>query len=179
MIFAVKLVFYFILWTLYSYIIHVIAHKNFKFNFLQKIHLPHHAYQYKARKWPPFHDYFFWFGSLKGTLDVWITFTLPLIVLMFFEPKVAIVLLVFHYIYEVFLSRDILDHNPHLNGLITKIVPVGEYHLKHHKNYRCNYTFFIPVWDYVFKTTYEDLERYKNEQRELRNKKRRAALEVE
>ncbi|MEM9482197.1 MAG: sterol desaturase family protein [Cyanobacteria bacterium P01_F01_bin.116] len=146
-------------WTLYSYTIHVIAHKNFKYNFLRKIHLPHHAYKYKALKWPPLHDYVFWFGSWKGTLDVWVTFTLPLIILFFFEPQVALVLLVFHYIYEVFLSRDILDHNPHLKGVITRFIPIGEYHLKHHKNYRCNYAFFITLWDYIFKTDSVNVQR--------------------
>jgi sterol desaturase/sphingolipid hydroxylase (fatty acid hydroxylase superfamily) len=152
MLFAAKLLFYFILWTLYSYGIHVLAHTNFKGNFVSALHLRHHAYKYQGNKWPPLHDYFFWFGTWRGTLDVWITFTLPLIVLAFFEPAVAAVLLVFHYIYEVFLSRDILDHNPNITGPITRFVPVGAYHLKHHRNFRCNYSFYISIWDHVFKT---------------------------
>ena len=153
MTFTLKLVAYFLLWTLYSYGIHYVAHMRFRGNFLRAIHVRHHRYEYSGRKWPPIGDYFFWFGSWKGTLDVWITFTLPLIVLLFFEPEVAAVLLVFHYVYEVFLSRDVLDHNPNIKGWITRFIPIGEYHLKHHKDFRCNLSFFITLWDYLFGMT--------------------------
>jgi sterol desaturase/sphingolipid hydroxylase (fatty acid hydroxylase superfamily) len=150
--FAVKLAVCFVLWTLYSYSIHVVAHMNFKWNFLRPLHLKHHSYRYSGIRWPPLHDYFFWFGTWKGTLDVWITFTLPLLVLWFFEREVATVLLAFHYIYEVFLSRDILDHNPNIVGKITNVIPIGAYHYRHHSNYKCNYSFYICLWDHLFGT---------------------------
>ncbi|WDE09213.1 sterol desaturase family protein [Thalassomonas viridans] len=162
MIFVLKLVGSFLLWTLYSYLAHALAHRNFKYNFLRYIHLEHHKYDYGDRKWPPLGDFFFWFGSWKGTLDVWLVFTLPLIVLYFFEPEVAIVLLVFHYFYEVFCSKNVLDHNPDIQGKITRFIPIGSFHLKHHKNYKCNYSFYITLWDYLFGTT----ERQRMEKRQ-------------
>lgn len=151
-IFVLKLISYFLLWTLYSYTIHYIAHQDFKYNFLRVCHLKHHEYRYENLKWPPFHDFFFWFGNWKGTLDVWITFTLPLIALLFIEFEVALCLLAFHYVYEVFLSRDILDHNPNIKGRITNFIPIGVYHMKHHRNFRQNYAFFVTLWDMLFGT---------------------------
>jgi len=147
-----KLAIYFLLWTLYSYTMHVIAHIRHKRNFLNKLHLAHHRYDYGDSKWPPWHDYFFWFGGWKETLDVWITFTLPIIVLIVFDPVYGVCLFAFHYVYEIFLSRNVLDHNPNLSGKYTKVIPVGQFHLKHHKFYKCNYSFFISIWDYLFGT---------------------------
>jgi sterol desaturase/sphingolipid hydroxylase (fatty acid hydroxylase superfamily) len=153
MIFPIKLVVYFLLWTLYSFIIHRLAHIRSKKNPLHVIHMPHHRYQYSDAKWPPLSDFFFWFGGWKESLDVWITFTLPLVVLLFFDPVYGVILLIFHYIYEVFLSRNILDHNPHITGKITRFIPIGSYHLEHHKYYKCNYSFYITLWDTLFRTS--------------------------
>ncbi|WP_233167380.1 sterol desaturase family protein [Paenibacillus roseus] len=152
LVFITKLVVYFLLWTLYSYTMHVLAHITHKKNFLHKIHMAHHKYDYGESKWPPLHDFFFWFGGWKETLDVWLTFTLPIVVLIFFDPVYGIILFVFHYIYEIFLSRNVLDHNPNIKGKFTSIIPVGVFHLKHHKLYKCNYSFFISLWDYLFRT---------------------------
>ncbi|WP_270171054.1 sterol desaturase family protein [Paenibacillus sp. SYP-B4298] len=150
--FIVKMALYFLLWTLYSYMMHVIAHIPHKRNVLHKIHLAHHRYDYGDSKWPPWHDFFFWFGGWKESLDVWITFTLPILVLIWFDPVYGICLFGFHYIYEIFLSRNVLDHNPRLTGAYTNVIPVGQFHLKHHKFYKCNYSFFISIWDYLFRT---------------------------
>jgi len=150
--FLASLIVWFLVWTLYSYLIHVLAHTKFKYNFLKKLHKKHHAYDYGGSKWPPWHDYFFYFGTWQGTLDVWITFTFPILIIMLFNLEVGLCLLVFHYFYEVFLSRNILDHNPGIRGKLTKFIPIGEYHLSHHRNIKCNYSFFITLWDYVFFT---------------------------
>ncbi|AEI43700.1 sterol desaturase family protein [Paenibacillus mucilaginosus] len=152
MIFVLKLTGYFLLWTLYSFTMHRLAHIPHKKNFLHKIHMAHHRYNYGDSKWPPLADFFFWFGGWKESLDVWLTFTLPIVVLAFFDPKYALILFIFHYFYEIFLSRNVLDHNPNITGRITNIIPVGTFHLKHHKHYRCNYSFFITLWDYLFRT---------------------------
>lgn len=152
MIFALKLTGYFLLWTLYSYTIHVIAHSQMKYNFLKYFHIKHHAYNYGDSKLPPWHDYFFWFGDIRTSMDVYITFTLPLIVLAIFEPLYGSLLLVFHYLYEVFLSRNVLDHNPKITGTITKLFPIGSFHLTHHHYARCNYSFFLTLWDFLFGT---------------------------
>lgn len=157
MIFALKLVGFFLLWTLYSHLMHVLAHMDFKYNWLRYCHLEHHNYDYGQRLWPPLGDFFFWFGTVKGTVDVWVVFTLPLIVLYFWEPEVALVLLVFHYFYEVFCSKNLLDHNPKIDGWITRIIPIGTYHLQHHSNHKCNYSFYISLWDNLFGTTDKQL----------------------
>lgn len=152
MIFSLELLACFILWTLYSYVMHVIAHSKVKYNFLKYFHVMHHAYRYGESKLPPWHDYFFWFGCWRSSMDVYLTFTLPLIVLTIFAPKHGMILLAFHYIYEVFLSRNVLDHNEKIDGFITKFIPIGKFHLAHHKYVKCNYSFFISAWDYLFNT---------------------------
>lgn len=137
--------------------------------------MPHHSYNYGVSKWPPIEDYFFWFGSWKSTLDVWIVFTLPLVALLFVNRDVAIVLLIFHYIYEVFLSKNVLDHNPKITSKITKIIPVGIFHLDHHKYFKCNYSFYISLWDYLFGTTRNDMMTRVNRKKAQRLHRTRAA----
>ncbi|WP_068716447.1 sterol desaturase family protein [Vibrio tritonius] len=164
---VLKVIGYFFLWTLYSYICHVIAHVRFKYNFLQYFHMKHHAYNYDDTFWPPWHDYFFWFGDFRSSMDVYFTFTLPLIVLTFFDPVPGAILLAFHYVYEVFLSRTVLDHNPKITGKITRFIPIGSFHLKHHTNVRCNFSFYITLWDYLFKTD-EKAVKVKRQNRRLK-----------
>jgi sterol desaturase/sphingolipid hydroxylase (fatty acid hydroxylase superfamily) len=154
---CLKLIVYFLLWTLYSYSVHVFAHSRSRFNFLKYFHNRHHAYNYGDSKVPPWHDYFFWFGDWRSSIDVYITFTLPLIVLTIFEPVCGGILLAFHYLYEVFLSKNVLDHNENIDGPVTKVVPIGTFHLAHHKYVKCNYSFFITLWDHVFGTTQDRL----------------------
>lgn len=110
---------------------------------------------------PPWHDYFFWFGNFRSSMDVYITFTLPLLALLAFSPKYGTPLLAFHYIYEVFLSRNVLDHNPKIKGKITNYIPIGTYHLLHHRNVKCNYSFFITIWDRIFGTASFNHDRLK------------------
>lgn len=153
--FLFELVGWFFLWTLYSYLIHRLAHVPGRYNFLRYCHLKHHGYSYGDSMWPPIADYFFWFGSWRGSLDVYITFTLPLVVLAIVKPEYGLILLAFHYIYEVFFSKNVLDHNPKITGKITRFIPIGQYHLKHHRNYRCNYSFYLTIWDYLFRTNEE------------------------
>lgn len=167
---VLKLVIYFLLWTLYSYLIHLIAHKRFKYNFLMYFHIKHHAYNYDDSFWPPWHDYFFWFGDFRSSMDVYLTFTLPLIILTIVDPLPGAILLGFHYIYEVFLSRTVLDHNPKISGKITKFIPIGQFHLKHHRYVRCNYSFYITLWDYLFKT--DENSMVKNKQKTKPNLKK-------
>lgn len=152
-----KLSGYFLCWTLYSYVIHYIAHCNFKYNFVQTCHKVHHAYNYGTKRTPLLADYFFWFGSWRGSLDVWITFTLPLILLVFIDFECGVILLVFHYFYEIFLSKSVLDHNPKIKGALTNFIPIGVFHLKHHINAKCNYSFYLTVWDYLFQTNDEKI----------------------
>jgi sterol desaturase/sphingolipid hydroxylase (fatty acid hydroxylase superfamily) len=153
MIFAAKLAGYFLLWGLWAYGMHMLAHSHWRrYNFVRYFHLKHHQYEYGASMLPPWHDYLFWFGSWRSSMDVYQTFTIPLIALAFFDPPYGYTLLGFHYVYEVFLSRNVLDHNPSIHGRITRFIPIGEYHLRHHRNVRCNYSFYLTFWDHVFGT---------------------------
>jgi len=170
MIFVLKLTGYFLLWTLYSYTIHYLAHTKIRYNFLKYFHLKHHAYDYGESFFPPWHDYFFWFGHIKSSMDVYITFTLPLVLLAMFDPLYGVILLVFHYFYEVFLSRNVLDHNPRIKGWITKIIPIGSFHLMHHRHAKCNYSFFITLWDHVFRTNDVEVLGQRNTKEEARKK---------
>lgn len=143
----------FLLWTLWSYGVHVLAHRPGRLaKPLRMIHRAHHAYEYDESRLPPLSDYFFWFGSWRASLDVYITFTIPLLVVTVIDPAIGLPLLAFHYVYEVFLSRNVLDHNPNLRGVVTRFVPVGRYHLLHHSRVTCNYSFYITLWDVVFRT---------------------------
>ncbi|WP_254659860.1 sterol desaturase family protein [Paenibacillus sp. KS1] len=153
MLVIVKVIAYFFLWTLYSYSVHRLAHIPHKKNFLYKIHIVHHRVKYGDSNWPEFSNYFFWFGSFKASLDIWLTLTLPLIVLVFIDPVPGGILLGFHYVYEVFLAGKVVDHNPRIRGIITRWLSIGAYHLKHHDLYKCNYSFFITLWDHIFQTT--------------------------
>ena len=155
MILGLKLIGYFLLWGLWSYGMHVFAHSPVRrrFNFMKYLHVKHHAYDYGPGKWPPWHDYLFWFGSWRSSLDVYLTFTLPLVGLALFDPVPGLILLGFHYVYEVFLSRNVLDHNPDITGAVTRWIPIGAYHMRHHADVHCNFSFYLTLWDHVFGTT--------------------------
>jgi sterol desaturase/sphingolipid hydroxylase (fatty acid hydroxylase superfamily) len=164
---AIKLIGYFMLWGLWSYGMHAFAHSKVKrgINFMRYLHVKHHAYEYGDSRWPPWHDYFFWFGNWRSSLDVYITFTIPLVALALYDPVPGCILLAFHYIYEVFLSRNVLDHNPNITGAITKVVPIGSYHMHHHSDVHCNFSFYLTIWDHVFGTTEAKLERRRDARR--------------
>lgn len=151
--FVIKLLAYFFLWSFWSYAMHRLAHSRFRrFNFLRHVHLKHHTYDYGDSFLPPWHEYFFWFGNWRSSMDVYLTFTMPLVALAFFDPPFGLTLLVFHYFYELFLARNVLDHNPNIKGFVTRIIPIGAYHLQHHRNVRCNFAFYTTLWDRLFNT---------------------------
>lgn len=158
MLIVVKLVIYFLIWTFYSYFIHRIAHIPSKKNPLYKIHFVHHRIQYDGSYWPSWYNFFFWFGSWPASIDVWITFTLPIVLLIFIDPIPGSILLVFHYFYEVFLAGNVLDHNPAIKGRIVRVFAIGQYHVNHHKLYVRNFSFYITFWDYLFGTKESELK---------------------
>lgn len=144
----------FFLWTLLVYLIHRAAHYRSKYNFLLKIHLQHHRINYLNKNNRVFKWYyiFFYFGSVKATVDVVLTLTLPAVFVYLMHPPTGVYILIIHYLYEVFLSEGLLDHNPAIRGKLTKVFSWGEYHLKHHKNPKCNFGLIITLWDKVFRT---------------------------
>ena len=144
----------FLAWTLLVYAMHRIAHWKIKGNFLRALHLAHHKVDYsneinRRLKW---YNLFFYFGSLNATLDVIMMLTLPAVMIFLLYPRLGAYILVFHYLYEVFLSEGVLDHNPKINGFVTKYFSWGDYHLEHHKRWNCNYSLMVTVWDRVFRT---------------------------
>ncbi|MCV9888129.1 sterol desaturase family protein [Metabacillus halosaccharovorans] len=155
MILLVKLVIYFLIWSLYSYVIHRIAHIPSKKNPLLKIHLVHHRVKYDDSFLPEWPNFFFWFGSWRASLDVWITLTFPVVIIAIIDPVPGVILLVFHYFYEVFLAGNVVDHNPNIKGRITRYFAIGQYHVRHHEVYRANYGFFITLWDRLFGTVHQ------------------------
>lgn len=154
---------YFLIWTLYSYWVHRLAHIPSKRNILFKIHIEHHKAEYGNPSWPRWQEYFLWYGNWRASADVWITLMLPGIVISIFDPLHGLPMLIFLYLYEVFLGGDVLDHNPNIDGRLTRILALGQYHLRHHRNVRKNYSFYITLWDYVFRThTLKDVRQKKN-----------------
>ena len=144
----------FLLWTLLIYLMHRLAHVKSKFNFLYKLHVAHHKVNYwnEANRTFKWYYIFFYFGSWQATFDVFFILTLPAICISLLFPQPGIYLLVFHYLYEVFLSEGTLDHNPSIKGNLTKYFAWGQYHLTHHKTWKYNYGLIITFWDRVFET---------------------------
>ncbi len=143
-----------LLWTLQIYILHRLAHIKHPLNFLYHIHISHHKINYMKEENRQFKWYyfFFYFGGILETVDVLVTITIPAIIVYFIYPPVGIYILIFHYLYEVFFSEGVLDHNPAIKGRITSIFAWGDYHLGHHKNWNCNYGLLLTCWDHLFNT---------------------------
>ena len=144
----------FFLWTFMSYWLHRFAHINHSCNPLYKIHKFHHQKKYDENDlwkfyWP---SIWFWFGNIKQTLEIWIVFTIPAILIAIIIGGGAFYLLPLHYIYEVLFADRLVEHNPRIKGKITKIFAIGSYHLIHHDKFKYNYGFYITLWDHIFGT---------------------------
>jgi len=144
----------FLLWTFIVYLLHRLSHFKHKLNFLYFIHRYHHRVDYNIERIRKFDWRYllFYFGGFYESLDVVCTMTLPALVLYLIFPIYGGYLLTFHYLYEVFLSEGQLDHNPTITGAVTNYFSWGKYHLKHHKDVRCNYSLIVPFWDFIFGT---------------------------
>ena len=59
-----------------------------------------------------------------------------------------LLLFIVYYVWTAFI-QEWVEHNAKFN-----IWPfsAGKFHLNHHKNWRCNYSLFFPIWDHVFGT---------------------------
>lgn len=140
-------------WTGISYAIHRLAHVAGVWNQLHRIHRAHHHPNYLKRdlkfRW---YNLLFCFETIPETLDVWITLTLPAFALSAMDPEHGIILLCFHYIYEILLSDNRFDHNPAIGGQIIRWLACGQYHLEHHRDPSRNFGLLITFWDFVFRT---------------------------
>jgi sterol desaturase/sphingolipid hydroxylase (fatty acid hydroxylase superfamily) len=152
--YAVGLLAWFLVWTLIMYALHRLGHVHSKRNPFWIVHTAHHRIAYLTRRpvnnWPKLAQFWLWLGDWRTSLDVFITMTLPLILIAWVVPEYGIPLLVFHYFYEIFLSEHRLDHNPYVSGAITKVFAWGDFHLYHHAHPRKNFGLLITLWDRVF-----------------------------
>lgn len=158
-VYLVELFFLFLMWNMYSYLIHRFSHIHFKGNILMWIHMAHHQVEYVKDNdnngfvLPHWSQYLFWFGTFRESLDVWISVA-PLVPLMIFKPEFGIPIFILVYIYESTLSEHLLDHNPRITDKkLTKFFAWGQYHLVHHHFYKKNYAFIFTLWDSVFNTS--------------------------
>jgi sterol desaturase/sphingolipid hydroxylase (fatty acid hydroxylase superfamily) len=155
-VYVIELVYWFLVWMLWAYWFHRLAHIPSTRNPLWQIHLAHHKEKYGLEEpiswWPHWTAFLLWFGNLRASLDVWLTLTLPVVLLSFIVPQYGLPLLAFNYVYEVFLSEKTWDHNPQVKGWITRYLACGVYHLSHHRRTEVNLAFYVTIWDYVFGT---------------------------
>lgn len=153
MMWTFKLVGVFLLWTFIIYWMHRLAHVRAPFNPLYRIHQGHHQQKYDGTRQGFKIEYLWWnFGELRLAVDIIITQTIPLLILTWFFPSQGLVLLVFHYLYEVFLSEDYLDHNIHIQGDVTRFFAWGRFHMTHHHKPKYNYCLMVTLWDFLFRT---------------------------
>lgn len=145
-----------LLWTLAIYLLHRLSHWRHRWNPLFALHRAHHRKPYlrslpkPARpRWP---QYLLWFGDWPSSVDVWINMSLPLVAIALAFPAFGLPLLALHWAYEVFLSEEVLDHNPRVQGAWTRVFAWGDYHLHHHAVPKRNFGLLITLWDHVFGT---------------------------
>ena len=146
----------FLLWTFVIYWMHRFSHVRWRWNPLWKVHRAHHLHPYlrcyEPAGWPKVGQWFLWLGDWQSSLDVIVQMTIPLLVIAWFMPDVGLPLLAFHYIYEVFLSENQLDHNPKITGRVTRWFAWGDFHLQHHVHPKQNIGLMITLWDRLFGT---------------------------
>jgi sterol desaturase/sphingolipid hydroxylase (fatty acid hydroxylase superfamily) len=142
-----------VIWLGMAYGIHRLAHWSRPWNRLHLWHRAHHAPSYleepRRFRW---HHALLCFGSVPETLDIWVTLTLPLLLVALLLPQQGALLLLFHYVYEILFSDQRLDHNPRIRGPLTRVFAWGQYHLHHHADPRRNFGLILTVWDHVFAT---------------------------
>ena len=164
-------------WTFIAYWLHRVSHISNPKNPLWKIHCAHHRIPYLSEptgsKVPKIGQFFLWLGSWRTSLDVIIVLTLPALVFAITLPRYGIPLLIFHYLYEVFLSEYALDHNPRIKGALTRYFAWGDFHLYHHIAPKNNFGLMITLWDRVFNTSV-DPEPGTAEKRQLQMLSKRA-----
>ncbi|WP_084627959.1 sterol desaturase family protein [Elstera litoralis] len=146
----------FVLWSLCAYGIHRLGHFNHPFNPMFRIHMKHHKVQYGRGNhryhWPECAHFFLWFGDFKASADVWITLLLPAITLSIIFQETNYFMIIIVYLYEVFLSENLLDHNPEVDTIFDILFAVGVFHLRHHKSPAFNFGLYTNLWDHIFLT---------------------------
>lgn len=140
-------------WTALGYAIHRLAHHSGEWNLLARLHRAHHAPAYLSTPRPlRCHHLLFWFDTRAETMDVWITLTLPALLIAALLPAQGPALLALHYLYEILLSDGRFDHNPAIDGAITRVLACGTYHLEHHRQPQRHFGLILTLWDHIFRT---------------------------
>ena len=138
-----------------EYWLHRLMHSSI----LYKIHKYHHHISYKELTIPvtPKLSYlFFWYDNLYETLEIIIVQFIPIFIIYLMDPYIGLILFFFYYIYEFISSDSLVEHNPNItNIIITYFFAIGQFHLEHHRNMKCNFSFKITLWDHIF-NTYEN-----------------------
>jgi sterol desaturase/sphingolipid hydroxylase (fatty acid hydroxylase superfamily) len=143
MIFEIVLVFVFWIFTLYY--VHRMFHK---LSFLKKIHWAHHQYIFnkKGNLWN-WKILFLYNDDIPSTIDTWLSEVVPTLFICWITGHWWLFL--FFYIWAAFI-QELIEHNPKIN--LYPYLTSGKWHLEHHKNWRCNYGLFTPIFDIVFNT---------------------------
>jgi sterol desaturase/sphingolipid hydroxylase (fatty acid hydroxylase superfamily) len=156
MVFSIGVGGAFLAWTFLVYWMHRLSHIHHARNPLWQLHRAHHMHPYLsqsgASKMPTFGQLFLWLGSWRASLDVFVVMTMPAILIAIISPRFGIPILVFHYVYEIFCSEYALDHNPNVQGRVTRIFAWGDFHLFHHMMPKRNFCLVITLWDRIFLT---------------------------
>jgi len=137
---------YFLLWTFCLYWIHVLSHliKN-------KSHAHHHRnFDENAipSKWS-WKNFFIWVDDWQSTKDQWITEVIPTFIFSLFTGQWWILGL--YWAWSAFV-QEIIEHNNKIN--LYPFLTSGVWHCYHHKDDKCNYGLFFPLWDIIFRTNH-------------------------
>lgn len=134
---------YFFAWTFLLYWVHRISHIV---PIMKQIHWGHHQYVIEGQpKWM-WQNIFLYSDDWIGTADLFMTEVIPTLIFCYFTDQWWIFAV--YYIWTAFI-QEWVEHNPKFN-----VWPfsAGQCHLKHHTNWRTNYSIFFPLWDIIFKT---------------------------
>lgn len=133
---------YFLLWTLFLYIVHRAVHV---IPVMRAVHLDHHAYVNNHTTGWHWNNIFLYNDTIKSTVDLWITEIIP--TLLFAIAFGQYWLIVFYYIWAAFF-QEAIEHNINID---LPVLTSGRWHMIHHRS-PYNYGLFIPVWDMIFGT---------------------------
>jgi hypothetical protein len=110
-----------------------LMHYVHPWNPLWQMHRLHHAIpidtlteslEYKGPKW----YYFFWyFDNLHETAEIVLGETLPAVLIYMVDPECGVPLLAFHYLYEIWATDALLEHNASItNTAVISTFAVGQ-----------------------------------------------------
>ena len=110
-----------------------LMHYVHPWNPLWQMHRLHHAIpidtlteslEYKGPKW---YYFLWWFDNAHETLEIVLGETLPAVLIYMVDPECGMPLLVFHYLYEIWATDALLEHNARIsNTAVISTFAVGQ-----------------------------------------------------